>query len=92
MEKLIYITFYSDPKTDDKRISAPSAVAKIDYIAEVMKSLGYEPEIYSLCEVRDPQERFVKYPGYVRNIGGTEVRFFDRYSSSSRLLRGLCLR
>ena len=92
MKRLIYIAFYSEPDTDENRKSVPAAVTKINYIAGVMKSLGYEPEIYSLCEVNDRRKLFVKYPCYVREINGLTVRFFDRYSSKLRLIRGISLR
>lgn len=47
MKKIFYLAHYDFPNGSEKRYRAPAACAKIEYICEVMASIGYKVELVS---------------------------------------------
>lgn len=92
MSRIIYVAHYSDPHRNAERLSAPAAISKMDYLIGVMKDLGHEVEVWSLCEINERTGLLTKSPASRGEINGVPIRFFDRYSSRYKLVRGLLLR
>ena len=89
MKKLYYIGYYSDPKSEHNRKTAPAADTKMDYIISILNKLGYAVEVLSFC-IDDDRERVLKKkPGYEIKIKGTRVTYFTSYTSKFRCIRVL---
>ncbi len=41
MKQVYFLCYYDDPDVHKKRVFAPSAMAKVDYVAAVLRELGY---------------------------------------------------
>lgn len=49
MRKVFYLCFYSDPEYMDKLVIFPSALSKIEYVAESLKKCGYHTNVVSMA-------------------------------------------
>lgn len=87
MNKIEYLTYYSDPDEKKSRKTAPSADTKADYIISASKKAGYNVNVVSMCYVGQCKKIFKKYPAYTTEKNNTPIHFIPDLTSKLRLFR-----
>ncbi len=82
---ILYLCHYNDVKTSVRRLAAPSAINKIDYIASTIKDLGYNVEIISTSQVIDDKVRF--YKSEKRKIDGITYKYFPSFGGRNIFIK-----
>lgn len=80
-----YICHYNDCQSSIKRLAAPSAINKIDYIIDTLKGIGYKVEVISASPVIEDNIKFFK--AETRNINGITYKYFASIGGNNLLIK-----
>lgn len=83
--KVYYVCFYSEPEVEDRIITYPSVISKIDYVVHAVKKLQREVVVLSIAPSRKG-----RFDGYSKKIDGFESHVYLRsIVSGNKLLAKL---
>lgn len=80
-----YICFYSNNAYPVKRLYAPSATNKIDYIVSAINKIGYNVDIISVSPVIDSKIKYHKSDRI--KLGSNTVNFFASFGGDNVLIK-----
>lgn len=84
--RVFYVCFYSEPELENKIISYPSVISKIDYVVESIKKLNKEVVILSIAPAKGGF-----FGGYSKRIDRLESHIYLRsVCSENKYLQKIC--
>lgn len=84
--KVYYVCFYSEAEIEDKIVTYPSVISKIDYIVDTIKRLGKEVVILSIAP-----SKYGFFSGYRKTIDPLETHLYlPSRTHNNKYLKKLC--